>query len=67
VTGVQTFALPISSGGYASVDQIIQASGWQAITADQYRKMAERMKHMPRAIQSVDMRKRQPMKSELTR
>ena len=50
----------LASGGYASVDHIIQASGWQAITADMYKKMAERMKNMPRAVQTVEMRQRQP-------
>ena len=52
----------LASGGYASVDQILQASGWQAISADLYKKLAERMRHMPKAVQTVDMRKRQPVK-----
>jgi hypothetical protein len=53
-------SLILASGGYASVDQIIKASGWQAITADLYKKLAERTKHTPKAIQTVEMRKRQP-------
>jgi hypothetical protein len=50
----------LASGGYASVDHIIQASGWQAITADLYKKLAERMKHKSGPAQTVDMRTRPP-------
>jgi hypothetical protein len=49
-------------GGYASVDQILQASGWQEASAEMIQKMADAMKAPAKSVQTVELRKRKPAK-----
>jgi hypothetical protein len=55
-----TQPLRLLSGGYASLDHIVQASGWQRTFAALVKRLASTIKREPKSIQTVEMRLRKP-------
>jgi hypothetical protein len=55
-TGTISGPLVLASGGYASVDQILTASGWQQITAAMFKQIAQAMRQKRKSVQTIDMR-----------